>query len=432
MGRPSMNQGLAFDLGNESTFNKSKHVLYWKRCLKTFLPQPYTSNDSNRMLLAFFIISALDLLGAWNDTSAEEKEGYVQWIYNCQHPEGGFRGFPGTDLGEQTTTENKVWDPANLPATYLAIASLLVLGDDLTRMKRKECLQWLNKLQRPDGSFGETLGENGKVEGGMDTRFGYSAAVVRWMLRGWTSGNVLDVPDIRVLQLVDCIHTSQSYDGGISEAPFHESHAGLTYCAISALYYLDHLPPKSFRGLAEPERTIHWLVSRQTMTLDEEDEFDTNNDETDTPETCHDAHSFVKLRSYPSTQGELSAAGQPTSHFHTQWAGFNGRSNKIADTCYAFWAGGALAVLGKFDLIDKSAARRYLLDKTQHIIGGFGKLAGDPPDIFHSYMGLAFLAINGKDGLKSFSPALCASQDTVRHLESLPWRQDIVNSNTTL
>ncbi|KAI4120567.1 MAG: hypothetical protein LQ347_007075 [Umbilicaria vellea] len=62
-----------------------------------------------------------------------------------------------------------------------------------------------------------------------------------------------------------------------------------------------------------------------------------------------------------------------------QWAGMNGRCNKPADTCYSFWAGGALAILKKIHLIDFNANRRYLLEKTQHIIGGFGKMPGDPP-----------------------------------------------------
>lgn len=35
--------------------------------------------------------------------------------------------------------------------------------------------------------------------------------------------------------------------------------------------------------------------------------------------------------------------------------------------------------LNKIHLMDFNANRRYLLEKTQHMIGGFGKMAGDPP-----------------------------------------------------
>jgi prenyltransferase beta subunit len=45
-------------------------------------------------------------------------------------------------------------------------------------------------------------------------------------------------------------------------------------------------------------------------------------------------------------------------------------------------------------LINPTPIRRYLCEKTQHnIAGGFGKLPGDPPDIYHSYLGLAALAL---------------------------------------
>jgi len=56
--------------------------------------------------------------------------------------------------------------------------------------------------------------------------------------------------------------------------------------------------------------------------------------------------------------------------------GFCGRINKRGDTCYSFWVGGALDVLGHAELMDMEANRRFLLGQTQHLIGGFGKLPG--------------------------------------------------------
>ena len=56
--------------------------------------------------------------------------------------------------------------------------------------------------------------------------------------------------------------------------------------------------------------------------------------------------------------------------------GFCGRINKRGDTCYSFWVGGALDVLGHVGLMDMKANRRFLLGQTQHLIGGFGKLPG--------------------------------------------------------
>ncbi|KAK3062407.1 geranylgeranyl transferase type-1 subunit beta, partial [Teratosphaeriaceae sp. CCFEE 6253] len=79
-------------------------------------------------------------------------------------------------------------------------------------------------------------------------------------------------------------------------------------------------------------------------------------------------------------------------------AGMNGRINKVADTCYGFWAGASLHILQQPDLYDREAVRRYLLGKTQHpVLGGHGKFPGDLPDLLHSYLGLAALSLAGSE-----------------------------------
>lgn len=194
-----------------SSFHKERHIKYFLRCLKTFLPDLYTPADSNRMLLAFFTVAGLDLLGALHDkTTPNERKGYIEWIYHCQVPTGGFRGFTGTDFGlERRTRENEVWDPANVPATFFAIVTLVILGDDLARVKRRECLQWLPRLQREDGSFGEVLAVDGRIEGGRDLRFCCCAAGTRYLLRGRDADALRDVEDIDVGRLVAFIEDCQ-------------------------------------------------------------------------------------------------------------------------------------------------------------------------------------------------------------------------------
>jgi geranylgeranyl transferase type-1 subunit beta len=185
--------------------NKPRHVKYWLRCLKTFLPGPYLSMDSNRTLIAAFTVSALDLLSGLDGAiSAEERTGYVDWLYSCQVPSGGFRGSPSHSLQDQWNEQNAAWDPANVPATSFALTTLILLGDDLSRVKRKECLEWIRQLQRPDGSFGEILGENGAMVGKSDPRLAYCAVMIRWFLGGGLEG---DVEDIRVDDLVRWLQT---------------------------------------------------------------------------------------------------------------------------------------------------------------------------------------------------------------------------------
>lgn len=68
-------------------------------------------------------------------------------------------------------------------------------------------------------------------------------------------------------------------------------------------------------------------------------------------------------------------------------------------------------------MVSIAPSRRYLLEITQHRIGGFAKVAGAPPDILHSYLGLAALATMGHKELKPFDAGLCCSQDTTRKIE---------------
>jgi geranylgeranyl transferase type-1 subunit beta len=165
-----------------------RHIKYWQRCLKTLLPTQYTSTDSSRMTLGFFILSALDLLGAGTDTFPEkDRKNIREWILKCQHPNGGFCGSPNHRFPDAYYVDvghgKQQMDPANLPATFFAILGLSFVGN-LDGVKRDECLKWLKTLQREDGSFGELITEEGIIEGGRDMRPCYLAVAVRWMLRG--------------------------------------------------------------------------------------------------------------------------------------------------------------------------------------------------------------------------------------------------------
>src|SRR5579862_9272985 len=112
-----------------------KHVAYTKLCLN-LLPSAFTSNDSNRLSLGFFLLNTLDILDKLETaTSQRDREGWIDWIYHCQLESGGFRGSTGTK-----TPEHSIYDTAHLPATYFAIASLLILGDDLNRLNRTPIL----------------------------------------------------------------------------------------------------------------------------------------------------------------------------------------------------------------------------------------------------------------------------------------------------
>ncbi|TVY60808.1 Geranylgeranyl transferase type-1 subunit beta, partial [Lachnellula suecica] len=211
--------------------------------------------------------------------------------------------------------------------------------------------------------------------------------------------------------LVGHLRNGQTYDGGISESSLHEAHAGYTYCAIASLAFLNRLPSTSdsptsstkedlLPGLTDIPATIRWLVSRQVGYTDE----DSEDEEEDPNQAQREALASV-YKDEPLVPG-LSLEDE-------DFVGFNGRCNKTVDTCYAFWVIASLDMLGedKTELVNAKAIRRFLFEQTQHQIGGFGKYPGNPPDIYHSYLGLAALSVMKEPGLKPLDSVLCISKE---------------------
>ena len=91
---------------------------------------------------------------------------------------------------------------------------------------------------------------------------------------------------------------------------------------------------------------VQWLVSRQTLYLQEVDE--TNLEESPSKDVDDQGQkSFHKDDSYPAGSASTSYDSMQTIEAPTKLlrcAGLNGRCNKVADTCYAFWVGASLSV----------------------------------------------------------------------------------------
>ncbi|KAK7425751.1 geranylgeranyl transferase type-1 subunit beta [Neonectria magnoliae] len=382
--------------------DKQRHIKYWQRCHSTFLPSPYTAYDSTRLTFACFTISALDLLSA--PLTASDRAAIRRWVLSLQHPDGGFCGSSTHALAGQNAAKGT----ANLAASFFALVLLGLAADGdaqeraaFAGVERTKLLRWMRGLQREDGSFGQNVWD-GETVGGKDMRHSYLASCIRWMLRGDVhEGDEAWVEDVDVDQMIAHIRRGQTYDGGVAESSQHESHAGYAYCAIGALSLLDRplhstASPETQNALKEgiPNREglLQFLASRQFRYLaeaEEEDDVEQN---------------FIEAK---IGEGELGHVG------------FNGRWNKKADTCYCWWVGGTLAwkMLGNASIINSQPSRRYILDITQHRIGGFSKAVGGPPDMYHSYLGLAALATMGDSDLKEFDVGLCCSKETTRKIE---------------
>lgn len=137
--------------------------------------------------------------------------------------------------------------------------------------------------------------------------------------------------------------------------------AGLSYCAIATLSFLEYLPDTTFQNpkVAYPdtpefERLVRWLVGMQTTEIYEEDEDQEGGEHLSGP----DKHTNDSIESFkaapknptPPLLPDLSALGAED----LQWAGFSGRCNKLADTCYCFWVTGTLDVTIPVNVMGRS------------------------------------------------------------------------------
>lgn len=75
----------------------------------------------------------------------------------------------------------------------------------------------------------------------------------------------------------------------------------------------------------------------------------------------------------------------------------------------------------------QASLRKWLLERTAHqALGGFGKHAGDLPDLYHSYLGLATLGLTGDKDVKELDPTMCISRDAKERLVEIWKRWDVI------
>jgi len=179
------------------------------------------------MTLAYFCLAALALLPSAAVSSHDptlsaldvmlkpaHRTGFLDWVYQQQLAQGGFRGsdslaaaLPTAGIGARPSSD---LDSAHLIQTYTALVILGLLDDDYARLRRHDLARFVGACQNPDGScalFCSTSSASkdprlttyasrnrfsqfpGCPEPG-DPRSTYSAFAVASMLDNWSSINV--------------------------------------------------------------------------------------------------------------------------------------------------------------------------------------------------------------------------------------------------
>ena len=344
---------------NYLEFERKKHIKFFNRIL-AILPNRYSMVDSNRITIAFFALSALDLLDALDTVGNRQR--IIDWVYSLQvlpnkertnQNRGGFRGGPSngvTSPAGASTCEKEVYhDCGHIANTYTAIGLLLILGDSLNRLDKQACLAHVRALQLPNGSFKSTI-----CGSESDMRFVYCACCISTMLDDFSA--------VDTDAACAFIKESFSYDGGFAQEPGGECHGGSTFCACASLKLMGQLD--EVLPAKDVDRLQRWCLQRQRL-------------------------------------------------------GFHGRPHKDDDTCYSFWLGATLNIIDSFDLIDKERNKLFVLSCQDCVVGGFAKWPQVHPDAMHSYLGLCGMALMREFDLLEVHPALNITKRSVEHMEAI-------------
>ncbi|TPX34505.1 hypothetical protein SmJEL517_g02860 [Synchytrium microbalum] len=305
------------------------------------------------MTLLYFCLAALDLLGEI-DTPAlkSRKERCINWIYACQVI-GDAQNDTVCGGFKGSTFTGASFDTTKRVYTTQEMGHIAMTYTALA------CLRILDDdMSRVNKeNIVVTLKKLQQPDGSFVPYLGSRESDMRFLYCACAVSTFLnDWRGVNQQAAVSFILNSQNFDGGFAQSPNLESHGGSTYCAIASLSLMSAIP----QVLSSPkirDATIRWLLFRQL-------------------------------------------------------SGFNGRPNKPLDTCYSFWIGASLKLLDAYHFVDKAANERFLAT-TESQMGGFGKEPQSYPDLLHSYLGLAGLAIGDFHDLKSLSPALNIAQHRV-------------------
>eukprot|EP01112_Ceratiomyxa_fruticulosa_P014777 TRINITY_DN4271_c0_g1_i1.p1 TRINITY_DN4271_c0_g1~~TRINITY_DN4271_c0_g1_i1.p1 ORF type:complete len:440 (+),score=66.27 TRINITY_DN4271_c0_g1_i1:671-1990(+) len=157
----------------------------------------------------------------------------------------------------------------------------------------------------------------------------------------------------------------QTYEGGLGAYPGNEAHGGFTFCGLAAMMLMGKA------HMLNLPRLLKWTVSKQ-MTLEQ---------------------------------------------------GFQGRTNKLVDSCYSFWVGALFPLvqycMGIEDvdggwLFDQQGLQNYIIVNCQDQTGGFRDKPGKSRDYYHTCYALSGMSISQYKKLHTDPHTLSENQDTAK------------------
>lgn len=259
---------------NEICILRNQHAEYLTNGL-VGLSAGFISLDASRPWLCYWILQALYLL---DREPIFLYPRIVSTLVNMQDKVcGGFGGGPG--------------QISHCAPTYAAVLALCTVGTDeaLGCIDRARMYNFFLQMKHSSGGF--RMHRDGEI----DTRCTYTVLAVSSILNIMTDELIEGVADY----ILQC----QTYEGGFGGEPGNEAHGGYNFCALAGLLLLGRRRGGTSQELGQGQGLGHEYLGELEV------------------ERCDlDAQEGWLLR----RQGRLEG-------------GFQGRTNKLVDSCYSFW-----------------------------------------------------------------------------------------------
>ncbi|CRH01109.1 geranylgeranyltransferase, putative [Plasmodium relictum] len=318
---------------NEIEFVREKHIKYLNAYTTVSDAEELIFNETLKMCGVFYFICSCKILSY----KIDKKEEFIDFILKCQNSDGGFG--------------NNIKHDSHIVSTHYAILSLLLLNysfDNFNIHLENEKNELRNDSYNSNDCDGylnnkKTIRENtchyiltlsnddGSFKGDM-----WGEVDTRFVYSAVSCLTILNKLNLVSTEKISSYLLS-NYDlneNGFSWVSGNEPHAASVFCCVATLFLIQKL------YLINEKKVADWLSLRQTSN-----------------------------------------------------GGFNGRAEKLTDTCYSWWIFSSLIVLKRYKWINKNALKNYILLCQDLDNGGISDNPDCLPDICHTFFGLAALSL---------------------------------------
>ena len=278
-----------------------------------------------------------------------------------------------------------------MSALYWSLCALYILFENDSEqvlrhspLTRDEIIAFVKSCQNKDGGYGGNKGLDSHL------LFTLSAIQILIMLK--------EIPE-NTERIVSYILSMQNENGSFRGDNYGEVDTRFSYCALISLYLLNKR--------VELDSILHKAINYIEGCRNWDGGFGASPGSESHSGNIFCCQALLKLfNSESSTNTNLI---DWLGWRQKESGGLNGRPQKLEDVCYSWWVLSSLANLNSLGVVDRGLLEQFILDSQEEVEGPIADRPGDMGDIFHTFFGIAGLALldASKHRLSRIDPIVC-------------------------